>query len=302
MKKTKKFKTVGMVAKPHPPASRALVHRMASFLKARGLDYFCDPVTAGILGEKSRSKRMPSLASSVDLMLVLGGDGTLLALARDMPRDPIPILGINLGSLGFLTETTLEEAEAVLDEVLQGRYKTEERMMLRVEVRRGGKRISSQHLLNDVVINKSALARIVDLKVLIDGQLVATYHADGLILSTPTGSTAYSLSAGGPIVLPSLHAFCITPICPHTLTNRPLVVPDSVSIEVILLSGDEDVYCTMDGQVGFPLKVGDKLMVRRSRIPLLLLFPQHRNYFNVLREKLQWGRRQRLPMEQKEKA
>ncbi|MCI0410171.1 MAG: NAD(+) kinase, partial [Acidobacteria bacterium] len=166
-----------------------------------------------------------------------------------------------------------------------------ERMMLQVQVLRGRKSIATSTLLNDVVINKSALARILELDVRIDGQFVAIYHADGLIVATPTGSTAYSLSAGGPIVLPGMKAFCITPICPHALTNRPLVVPDSVTIQVTLESESPDVYCTMDGQIGLPLKAGDRLKVRRSGTILPLIVPHPRNYFDVLRKKLRWGAR-----------
>jgi len=282
---------VGIVAKPHSPGSSAVVRRLAAILRREGRDYLCDPATARILGQRGKGRTLPVLAGSVDLMLVLGGDGTLLGVARNMPPRPVPVLGINLGSLGFLTETTLEELEAVLSAVLAGRFEVEERMMLQAQIIRGRRTLSTQRLLNDVVISKSALARILEMNVQIDRKFVATYHADGLIISTPTGSTAYSLSAGGPIVLPSLRAFCITPICPHALTNRPLVVPDSVTIQVTLRSGAEDVYCTMDGQVGLPMKAGDRLRVRRSEASLPLIISRQRNYFDVLRRKLRWGAR-----------
>jgi NAD+ kinase len=285
------FRSVGIVAKPHSPVSRAIVRRLAALFQRRGVRCLCDPGTARILGERGKARRAAVLSSSVDLMLVLGGDGTLLGVARNMPARPVPILGVNLGSLGFLTETTLEEMESTLEEILEGRFEVEERMMLQAAMLRGRKVISRQRVLNDVVINKSALARILEMNVKINRKFVAVYHADGLILSTPTGSTAYSLSAGGPIVLPSVHAFCITPICPHALTNRPLVVPDAASIEVTLQSGAEDVYCTMDGQVGLPMRAGDRLQVRRSGASLPLVVSQHRNYFDVLRRKLRWGAR-----------
>ncbi len=287
----KPFKSVGIVAKPHSPAARAVVNRLAALLDRRRVACLTDPETARITGRRDRTRPLASLAGAVDLMLILGGDGTLLGVARNMPRRPVPILGVNLGSLGFLTETTLEEAESVLAGVLEGRFEIERRMMLQATMLRGRKAIARQRLLNDVVINKSALARIVEMNVQIDRKFVAAYHADGLIVSTPTGSTAYSLSAGGPIVLPSLHAFCITPICPHTLTNRPLVVPDTVRIEVTLQTGAEDVYCTMDGQIGFPMNAGDTLRIRRSAFALPLVVSKHRNYFDVLRRKLHWGTR-----------
>jgi NAD+ kinase len=282
---------VGIVAKLHSPTSRGAAKRLFSLLARRKVRTLCDPETARFLGQKGKGRTLPTLTASVDLMLVLGGDGTMLGVARNMARRVVPVLGVNLGSLGFLTETRLEEMESVLDEVLQGRFEVEARMMLHASLVRGRRKISGHRLLNDVVINKSALARILEMNVKIDRQFVATYHSDGLIVSTPTGSTAYSLSAGGPIVLPSLQAFCITPICPHALTNRPLVVPDSVRIEVTLESGAENVYCTMDGQVGFPMKAGDRLSVRRSSASLPLIVSRQRNYFDVLRRKLRWGAR-----------
>jgi NAD+ kinase len=285
------FRTVGIVAKLHSPASRGAAKRLFSLLASRKVRTLCDPETARFLGQRGKGRTLPTLAASVDLLLVLGGDGTMLGVARNMARRVVPVLGVNLGSLGFLTETRLEEMESVLDEVLQGRFEVEARMMLHASVVRGRRKISSHRLLNDVVINKSALARILEMNVKIDRQFVSTYHSDGLIVSTPTGSTAYSLSAGGPIVLPSLQAFCITPICPHALTNRPLVVPDSVRIEVTLESRAENVYCTMDGQVGFPMKAGDRLSVRRSGASLPLIVSRQRNYFDVLRRKLRWGAR-----------
>jgi NAD+ kinase len=291
MKPQRPFRSVGIVAKPHSPGARKVVRRLASLLASRGIRWLYDAETARTLGERGRGRSMPALTSFADLLLVLGGDGTLLGVARSMPPRPVPILGVNLGSLGFLTETTQEEVEATLAEVLEGRYEVEERMMLQASMIRGRKSVARQRLLNDVVINKSALARILEMNVRIDRKFVATYHADGLILSTPTGSTAYSLSAGGPIVAPSVSAFCITPICPHALTNRPLVVPDSVGIEVALRTGAEDVYCTMDGQIGLPMKSGDRLRVKRSAATLPLVVPRQRNYFDVLRRKLRWGAR-----------
>jgi len=291
MKSSPEFDPVGIVAKSRAAGAKGLLRRLTGLLHRRGIRYYCDPSTAELLGDRGRARTLPVLTGSVKLLVVLGGDGTLLGVARSMADRPVPVLGVNLGKLGFLTETALGDLDAVVARVLEGRFEVEERMMLQVQVLRGKKSIASSRLLNDVVINKSALARILELDVRIDGQFVAIYHADGLIVSTPTGSTAYSLSAGGPIVLPGMKAFCITPICPHALTNRPIVVPDSVTIQVTLESESQDVYCTMDGQVGLPLKAGDKLRVRRSDTSLPLIVPHPRNYFDVLRKKLRWGAR-----------
>ena len=282
---------VGIVTKSRAAGARELLRKLTGLLRRRGIHYLCDPATAKLLGERGRSRTLPVLTGAVKLLVVLGGDGTLLGVARNLTDRPVPVLGVNLGKLGFLTETALGDLEAVLASVLDGHFEVEERMMLQVQVLRGRKSIATSTLLNDVVINKSAQARILEMDVRIDGQFVAIYHADGLIVATPTGSTAYSLSAGGPIVLPGMKAFCITPICPHALTNRPLVVPDSVTIQVTLESESPDVYCTMDGQIGLPLKAGDRLKVRRSGTTLPLIVPQPRNFFDVLRKKLRWGAR-----------
>jgi NAD+ kinase len=291
MRSPRKTAAIGIVAKPRAPGARDTLDRLIRILRRRHLRYLCDPETARLLGEPAKARELAELARSVDLLIVLGGDGTLLGVARSLTPRSVPVLGVNLGKLGFLTETALEELEGVAAQVLAGRFAVEERMMLQAQVLRGRKSIADSKLLNDVVINKSALARILELDVRIDGQFVAIYHADGLIVSTPTGSTAYSLSAGGPIVLPSMKAFCITPICPHALTNRPLVVPDSVTIQITLESESPDVYCTLDGQVGLPLQAGDRLRVRRSGTTLPLIVPHPRNYFDVLRKKLRWGAR-----------
>ena len=291
MKSSPEFDPVGIVAKTRADGAVGLLRRLTRLLRRRGIGYFFDPGTAELLGERGKARTLPVLTGSVKLLVVLGGDGTLLGVARSMAGRPVPVLGVNLGKLGFLTETPLGDLDTVVSRVLEGRFDIEERMMLQVQVLRGKKTIASSRLLNDVVINKSALARILELDVRIDRQFVAIYHADGLIVSTPTGSTAYSLSAGGPIVLPAMKAFCITPICPHALTNRPIVVPESVTIQVSLQSESQDVYCTMDGQIGLPLKAGDKLRVRRSDTGLPLILPHPRNYFDVLRKKLRWGAR-----------
>jgi NAD+ kinase len=231
------------------------------------------------------------LPARVDLLVVLGGDGTLLSMARLVGVRGIPILGVNLGALGFLTEIPLEELYITLEEALTGHYQFSERIMLTAHIHRQGERIAEYSVLNDVVINKGALARIIEIETYIDREYVTTYRADGLIISTPTGSTAYSMAAGGPIIFPSLQALVLTPICPHTLTNRPLVVPNGVSIEVILASEKEDVYLTLDGQVGFALRYRDVVEVKSAERSIKLIKSSHRSYYEVLRTKLKWGER-----------
>ena len=222
--------------------------------------------------------------------LVLGGDGTMIATARMIGDAKVPVLGVNYGGLGYLAEFRIEELFSALESILAGDYKLDRRLMLEVELRRGPKLVTNNRVLNDVVVNKSALARIIQIETHLDGQFVNSFRADGLIVSTPTGSTAYNLSAGGPIIYPSMNAVVITPICPFTLSNRPIVVPDDSLIEVRLLTEKEEVALTLDGQVGFPMQVGDRLSIRKSATPFNLVQPTNRNYFDVLRDKLKWGR------------
>ncbi len=224
-------------------------------------------------------------------MVVLGGDGTLLSVARTAGPHEVPVLGVNLGGLGFLTEIPLDELYPVLGAVLAGEVRPTRRVMLTCRVERGGRTVADYVALNDAVINKGAMARIIDLEMSINGEYVTTYRADGLIVSTPTGSTAYCLSAGGPILYPTLGALVLTPICPHTLTNRPLVVPDDVGIEIVQGSASEEVSLTMDGQIGFLLQHRDVILIRRSPKMLPLFTSPKRNYFEVLRTKLKWGER-----------
>jgi NAD+ kinase len=232
-----------------------------------------------------------SLAEKIDLLIVLGGDGTLLSGARAMGNKRVPILAVNLGGLGFLSSVTLEELYPVLETILSGGHKTSERMMLEADILRGGKPVERQNALNDAVITKKALARMLEFDLFVDDAPVARYRADGLIIATPTGSTAYSLAAGGPIVDPHLEALVITPICPHMLTNRPLVIPDTARVEIDIASTDEPVYLTLDGQVGFQLEPRDRVAVIQSANRVLLVQPPRKSYFDVLRSKLRWGER-----------
>lgn len=230
------------------------------------------------------------LANSVDSILVLGGDGTMIATARLMGKSEVPVLGVNYGSLGYLTEFRIEELYTALESILAGNFRLDRRVMLDVELRRGEATLCSNRVLNDVVINKSALARIIEIEASLNQQFVNAFRSDGLIVSTPTGSTAYNLSAGGPVIFPSMNAVVITPICPFTLSNRPIVVPDDAVIELLLKTDHEDVALTLDGQVGFPLKVDDRVVISKSQTTFNLVQPTNRNYFDVLRDKLRWGR------------
>lgn len=230
------------------------------------------------------------LARSVDLILVLGGDGTMIATARMIGDAEVPVIGVNYGGLGYLAEFPIEELFSALEAILAGQYKVQKRVMLAVELWRGEELITRNRVLNDVVVNKSALARIIEIEAYLDGQVVNLFRADGLIVATPTGSTAYNLSAGGPVIYPSMNAVVITPICPFTLSNRPIVVPDESVIELRLMTDKEEVALTLDGQVGFPLKVRDRIVIRKSNTTFNLVQPPNRNYFDVLRDKLKWGR------------
>jgi NAD+ kinase len=230
------------------------------------------------------------LAASVDLMLVLGGDGTMIATARMLGDRAVPVLGVNYGALGYLAEFRVEELYTALESILEGNYRVDTRVMLAVQLMRGNEEVARTRVLNDAVINKSALARIIEIEAYLNQQYVNSFRADGLIVSTPTGSTAYNLSAGGPVIYPSMNAVVITPICPFTLSNRPIVVPDNAVIELRLKTRQEDVRLTLDGQVGFTLQVEDRVIIRKSRTSFNLIQPMNRNYFEVLRDKLRWGR------------
>ena len=227
---------------------------------------------------------------NVDQILVLGGDGTMIATARMLGDREVPVLGVNYGGLGYLAEFRIEELYQALESIISGNFRLDKRVMLDVELRRGDELITHSRVLNDVVINKSALARIIEIEAYLNQRFVNAFRADGLIISTPTGSTAYNLSAGGPVIFPSMNAVVITPICPFTLSNRPIVVPDDATIELLLKTDQEEVTLTLDGQVGVSLKVEDRAVIRKSSVAFNLVQPSNRNYFDVLRNKLRWGR------------
>jgi NAD+ kinase len=284
-------KRIGVVAKTDREEARTVLPRLLEWCAARELTPVLDKETAALCPDTpTQPARKPDLPGQVDVLLVLGGDGTLLSMARLVGHLGVPILGVNLGGLGFLTALTVEELFPALDALLRNELVVEERMMLGARVLRQGEALGEYVALNDVVVTKSAMSRIIQLEVSVEAQFATGYRADGLIISTPTGSTAYSLSAGGPIVFPTMDAVVLTPICSHTLTNRPIVVPGHHRIEVTLLT-DQDVMLTLDGQVGFALKEADTVEVRQATPRIRLLrFPQT-DFFSVLRTKLKWGER-----------
>lgn len=283
------FHTIGIISRPRREDLATVVPGLLKWLEEREVRALYDEETASCLRKQEHVRSREQLAEEVQLLLVLGGDGTLLAAARVAAPRGIPILPINMGSLGFLTSFTREEIYPALEETLAGRHATSERVLLQVEFHRKGKAEDAQLALNDAVINKGALARMIELELAIDGDFVCRYHADGLIVATPTGSTAYSLSAGGPIIHPTVEAFLITPICPHTLTDRPVVVRDSSRVEVTVKGDSEGVYLTIDGQTGIEMKSGDNIRVAKAGVRLKLITPLQKSYFEILRSKLKWG-------------
>ncbi|MGH9868370.1 MAG: NAD(+)/NADH kinase [Candidatus Polarisedimenticolia bacterium] len=285
------MRTIGLVFKTQPRRAAGILRKVVAWLDRHGVERILDVATAALMGRGTSGMDRETMASRCDLIVVVGGDGTLLSVARDLGASRTPILGVNLGSLGFLTEVRLEDLIPAIENVLAGRYVVAPRMRLQVEILRTGSVIARHDVLNDVVINKSALARILDIHVAVDGRFMTVFKADGLIVSTPTGSTAYSLSAGGPIVDPAVEAILLCPICPHTLTNRPVVVTDRSLVEVALDSNHGNVYVTMDGQVGSPFLPGDRVRIRKSRHPVRLIELPQKDSFAVLRQKLKWSGR-----------
>jgi NAD+ kinase len=290
------MKRIGIVAKQNIPAAISHVGHLVEWLRSKEMDVFIETWMEEILPPSADRKHLSwidreAMANRVEMIVVFGGDGTLLGVARQVVGHEIPILGVNLGGLGFLTEIHLEELYRVLERVIQGDYQADKREVLSAAVLRGDRKLAHYNVLNDAVINKGALARIIDLEVTIEGEYLTTFKSDGLILSTPTGSTAYNLSAGGPIVYPSLHCIIVTPICSHTLTNRPIVIPDDLSVRAVLKSRQQEVYLTLDGQQGLPLEYEDIVEVKKVPAQILLIKSPYRHYFEVLREKLKWGAR-----------
>ena len=289
------IKRIGVVVKPHQPDALQTLCRLTAWLQERQIT-----LIGGQTLDRERIEHETGcavevvadneLAKSADLIVVLGGDGTMIATARMISESEVPVIGVNYGGLGYLAEFRIEELFSALEAILAGDYKLERRLMLAVELRRDEQVVTQNRVLNDVVVNKSALARIIEIEAYLNEQFVNSFRADGLIVATPTGSTAYNLSAGGPVIYPSMNAVVITPICPFTLSTRPIVVPDDSVIEVRLMTKNEEVALTLDGQVGFPLQVGDRIVIRKSETTFNLVQPMNRNYFDLLRDKLKWGK------------
>lgn len=283
-----KNKSIGILAKPKFPQIKSTLQDVVTWLRARSIEVILDQASAMLLGEQGGYQKT-QLASKADVLLVLGGDGTMLNAARLAGERSIPILGVNMGGLGFLTEVRLENLYPSLERVFANDFVLDERLMLQTHIHRHGETVARGVVLNDVVISKGTLARMIELKIAIQGRFVTNLRGDGLIVSSPTGSTAYSLSAGGPIIDPAVLSLILTPICPHTLTHRPLIVPGNAEIEVTLTSKDDGAMATLDGQVGVAMTQEDSVMIQTSENRTRLIrFPES-NYYDVLREKLKWG-------------
>lgn len=285
------IRSAGIICKPNRDLVSSVAPALLEWLRKRQIDVFVDEETQACVNLRAPALERTALSEKIALLIVLGGDGTLLSAARALGDHRIPILAVNLGGLGFLTSVTLDEMYPVLEQVIAGKHSTSERMMLEAEIIRQGQAPERQRALNDAVATKAALARMLEFDVYVDRNHVGRYRADGIIVATPTGSTAYSLAAGGPIVDPQLDAFVITPICPHMLTNRPLVIPHSSTIELDFAPADEPVYITLDGQIGFQLAPSDRVIVTKSTSRVALVRPPHKTYFEVLRSKLRWSER-----------
>ncbi len=285
------MKRIGIVSKPKKAEIREIVPPLMQWFRERDLEVYIDKETGATLVSPEKCLTRNEIPTRVDLVVVLGGDGTLLATVRALNRKPVPILAVNLGGLGFLTVITQDELYPTLERVLAGNFQTERRVQIEADIVRADEVISSFLALNDVVLNKGAIARVLDFDVWVDGKFISTYKSDGLIVATPTGSTAYSLAAGGPVIVPSVAAFIVTPICAHTLTNRPIVLPDSATIEVAVKSQRESVYMTVDGQVRIAVRSEDTVRMKKASSAVELIQSPQKNYFEILRQKLKWDER-----------
>ena len=282
------IRRIGLIVKRQELRARAVIESLLDWAAARGLEVLADERETW-LDARATGATPEELADRADLIVVLGGDGTMIATARLVGGRGTPVLGVNFGTLGYLTEYTDADVFPALEGIVRGDLAIDPRVMLDCTIEREGQEYARVTALNDIVVNKSALARIIGIDCWIGGQYVTYYRADGLIVSTPTGSTAYNLAAGGPILIPSMGAFVLNPICPHTLSNRPLVVPDDVTIEFRVRAHDGSVMVTVDGQVGFDLAPDDRVRVHKSTTTFNVITPRDRNYFLVLRDKLRWG-------------
>lgn len=289
MRPTPTFKTIGVISRPRRSNLAEVVPPLLAWLEEYGVRTVLDPETAGSLKNDGLGKTRHQVAEQADLLLVLGGDGTLLAAAREAALRGVPILPVNMGSLGFLASFTVDELYPALEATLAGESIVNERVLLLVERVNRGETLTKQRVLNDCVVHKGTLARMIELELYVDDGFVCRYRADGLIVATPTGSTAYSMSAGGPIVHPMVESILITPICPHTLSDRPVVIHDTSKIELRVAESSESVFLTLDGQTGVPMQVGDRVRITRAEERLKLIQPPNKSYFEILRSKLKWG-------------
>lgn len=295
-----KFNSIGIVSLPDHERCQSILDKLTEWLLEKGILVFLDVKIAALLPDgykmKSSTFLLENQLDQIDMIIILGGDGTLLRVARKIKKSNIPILGINIGGLGFLTDIKVDNLFSVLDDIIKGEYLLDERMMLEVKVTLdAGKTIAADYALNDIVITSGEQSRIVSLSAFVNGQWINTFLSDGLIIATPTGSTAYSLSAGGPIIHPNLHALLITPICPHILTNRPIVIPDTGTIKVKVQKkhrGNEtNCILSADGEVLAALKTGNEVTVSKASHTIRFIKPKDNDYYHILRTKLKWGER-----------
>ncbi len=289
----KKIKTVGLFGKYHDQTVIEHLRRLEEFLLGRKLKILLDQATAEHLpGSRSPSRTRANIGSEINLAIVVGGDGTLLNVARELAPHHVPIIGVNLGRLGFLADIQAEHMTTEIGKILDGDYQTESRLLLHAEVMRKGRIVHSASAFNDVIVSKGELARMIEFETYLDGEFVHSIRGDGIIVASPTGSTAYALSSGGPILHPTLDAIAVVPICPHTLSNRPIVVSSDSIVEILVSRiGDQHSHATFDGQSTFTLEDGDRVYVRRAENVVELVHPSGRSHFEVMRIKLHWGRK-----------
>jgi NAD+ kinase len=285
---TSQSKVAAIISRPARPEVSRTVPLLLTWLHNHGYQVIVDQETAKYSNGEEEVPRSQMSSRPLDLVVVLGGDGTLLSAARHTAPIDVPLLGVNLGSLGFLTDVPLASLFSMLDKIVEGRAAVEQRSLMQCDLLRGDEVLGSYLVFNDAVVNKTALARLNNYDLFVDKVFVSTYRADGMIVATPTGSTAYSLSAGGPVLMPTVNAIVITPVSPHSLTHRPLVVPDSAVVELVLRSDEEVAYLSLDGQPGLDLRDGDRVRCRRSEHSVSLFRTEH-DFFHVLRTKLKWG-------------
>lgn len=281
---------IGIIGKRDTKEVYSVVRDLIKWLEKKKIEFWVDEELAQNI-KVNRFFKQNNLPKEIELVVVFGGDGTFLNASQQVNKHNIPILGFNLGGLGFLTEFTVNEIFPIMEKIIEGDYEIEEREMVLASIVKSGEKPKEYHVLNELVINNGAISRIIDLAIFIDGNKITTFKADGVILATPTGSTAYSLSAGGPIAYPTLPVILITPICPHILTNRPLVVSNNMEIKVKVLTDNQNAYVTLDGQETLTLGMNDEVILKKSRSKVKLIKSPFRDYFSILKTKLMWGER-----------